>query len=182
MKYAPEARSSHESADLSQTLLKSLNPSESTIKKQFNSLRGSSGKTYGELEMPEAAPLVFPELDALAASNETDGKKKSSLKKKGAFIATYMDKRAQASYVSITRASIYSLTTSTNPTVSASCPKTPTRPSPPRIPSNPNLPPATATPVLLYTAAPSSRSSQAAESKLLHGIVERVVWAKGHLV
>ena len=68
--------------------------------KQLNSMRGSSGKTYGELEMPQAAPLVFPELDAVAAANEADGKKKSSLKEKGAFIATYMDKRAQASYVS----------------------------------------------------------------------------------
>ena len=63
-------------------------------------MRGSSGKTYGELEMPEAAPLVFPELDAIAVSSEADGKTKSSLKEKGAFIATYMDKRAQASYVS----------------------------------------------------------------------------------
>ena len=92
MKYAPEARSSHESVDLSS--------SNSTIMKQFNSMRGPSGKTYGELEMPEAAPLVFPELDAVAAANEADGKKKSGLKEKGAFIATYMDKRAQASYVS----------------------------------------------------------------------------------
>lgn len=100
MKYAPEARSSHESVDLSQTLLTSLNPSKSTIKGQFNSMRSSSGKTYGELEMPEAALLVFPDLDAVAVANEADGKKKSSLKEKGAFIATYMDKRAQASYVS----------------------------------------------------------------------------------
>ena len=106
MKYAPEERSSHESADLSKTLLKSFNPSESAIQRQLNSVRSSSGKTYGELEMPEAAPLVFPELDALAASNETDGKKKSNLKKKGAFIATYMDKRAQASYVSLSLASV----------------------------------------------------------------------------
>ena len=100
MKYAPEARSSHESVDLSQTLLRSLNPSNSAIKRQLDSMRGSSGKTYGELQMPEAAPLVFPELDAVAVGNEADGKKKSSLKEKGAFIATYMDKRAQASYVS----------------------------------------------------------------------------------
>ncbi len=63
-------------------------------------MRSSSGKTYGELEMPEAAPLVFPDLDAVAAANEADGKKKGSLREKGAFIATYMDKRAQTSYVS----------------------------------------------------------------------------------
>ena len=100
MKYAPGERSSHESVDLSQTLLASLDPSKSTIKRQLNSMRNSSGKTYGELEMPEAAPLVFPDLDAVAAANEADGNKKSGPKAKGAFIATYMDKRAQASYVS----------------------------------------------------------------------------------
>lgn len=101
MKYAPEARSSHESVDLSQTLLRPLNPSNSAIKSQLDSMRGPSGKTYGELEMPQAAPLVFPELDAVAVGSEADGKKKSSLKEKGAFIATYKDKRAQASYVSL---------------------------------------------------------------------------------
>lgn len=107
MKYAPEARSSHEPVDLSQPLFSSLNPSSSAIKRQLHSIRGSSGKTYGELEMPEAAPLIFPELDAVAAANEADGKKKSSLKAKGAFIATYMDKRAQASYVSPTPSTLF---------------------------------------------------------------------------
>ena len=99
MKYAPGERASHESVNLSQSLLTSLEPSKLTIKRQLNSMRSSSGKTYGELEMPEAAPLVFPDLDAVAAANEADGKKKISIKAKGAFIATYMDKRAQASYV-----------------------------------------------------------------------------------
>ena len=174
MKYAPEARSSHESVDLSPTLLRSLNPSNSAIKRQFDSMRGSSGKTYGELEMPEAAPLVFPELDAIAVRSEADGKKKSSLKEKGAFIATYMDKRAQASYVSLTL-SLALLAYHLNQPTHTSFPKTLIPPSPPRTPSNLNSPPATATPITLYIAAPSSHSSQAAVSMLLYGMVENVV-------
>jgi hypothetical protein len=57
----------------------------------------SAGKTDGELEMPEAAPLVFPALDHLRAT-EDGVKKQNAIKSKGKFISDYFDRRAQASY------------------------------------------------------------------------------------
>ena len=63
-------------------------------------LRGNDGVTYGDLEMPEAAPLVFPQLDDVATAGE--GEKASRLKRTGKFVADYYDRRAQAKYVSLT--------------------------------------------------------------------------------
>ncbi|KAK5004620.1 hypothetical protein LTR16_000154 [Cryomyces antarcticus] len=55
-------------------------------------LRVSNGTTAGEVEMPDAAPLVFPALDA-ADTEEVKGMKKTQK-----FVAAYLDKRAQATY------------------------------------------------------------------------------------
>ena len=49
------------------------------------------GTTRGELEMPEAAALVFPDDDAATAGN----------KGLGSLTAEYFDKRSQAKYVSV---------------------------------------------------------------------------------
>jgi len=65
----------------------------------MSKLRVSSGKTYGELEMPEAAPLIFPALDQMTVG--ADGKKPNKLKRGGEFVANYMDRRTQATYVSL---------------------------------------------------------------------------------
>lgn len=95
MTYKPESSSSHDRVDLNNAISSSLGPS--SIKRN---LRLSSGKTYGEMEMPEAAPLIFPALDQLAADTSEDGvKKQSKLKSSQKFVANYMDKRAQAKYV-----------------------------------------------------------------------------------
>jgi hypothetical protein len=51
----------------------------------------SSGTTYGELDMPEAAALVFPEDDAASTGN----------KGLGSITAEYFDKRSRAKYVSV---------------------------------------------------------------------------------
>lgn len=64
-------------------------------------LRSSNGKTYGEFEWPETAPLIYPGLDAIANRSDDEAKAKtSSLKKKRAFVEDYMDRRAQAKFVS----------------------------------------------------------------------------------
>ena len=60
--------------------------------------RGANGKVYGELEMPQAAPLIFPGLDKVEDLDE-HGKPKGGFKKTGEFLANYYDKRAQAKYV-----------------------------------------------------------------------------------
>ncbi|KAK9244406.1 hypothetical protein V1506DRAFT_541680 [Lipomyces tetrasporus] len=58
-------------------------------------IRLSSGKTYGEVELPESAPLIFPALDSLASDN---GQGHNKLKRSQKFIADYFDRRAQATY------------------------------------------------------------------------------------
>ena len=65
-----------------------------------HNLQSSSGKTYGELDFPETAPLVFPALDKLAEQKgEEAGKKREKMKKGKNFIDEYYDRRAQASFV-----------------------------------------------------------------------------------
>lgn len=67
-------------------------------------LKKSNGSTYGEFEWPEIAPLVYPTLDDLALTSENrvkKGKKKSSLQEKRDFVDDYMDRRAQAKFVSL---------------------------------------------------------------------------------
>ncbi|KAI4724330.1 hypothetical protein E4T49_07938 [Aureobasidium sp. EXF-10728] len=65
----------------------------------LTSLHKSNGKTYGEFQWPEMAPLIYPGLDALATtSGEAVQTKKSSLQKKRRFVEDYMDKRAQAKF------------------------------------------------------------------------------------
>ncbi|KAF2814362.1 uncharacterized protein BDZ99DRAFT_437263 [Mytilinidion resinicola] len=59
-------------------------------------LRMASGKTHGEIALPEAAPLVFPALDhALAAGGD---RKRDRLKRGSEFVNEYKDRRAQAVY------------------------------------------------------------------------------------
>lgn len=58
----------------------------------LGNLRSSDGKTYGEWELPESAPLVF---SALAAQTGAEGEKKQS-----EIAIKYRDKRATAEYVS----------------------------------------------------------------------------------
>lgn len=100
MTYKPDQKASHETVDTSQLIFKSLNPSDSKIREGLKTIRGSSGKTYGEFEMPEAASLVFPALDEAAAGLEQDPKKQNAFKKSQKFMADYFDRRAQATYVS----------------------------------------------------------------------------------
>lgn len=73
------------------------------IRDQFSS---SNGNTYGDIEFPEVAPLVFPALDKLAdeTGKEAAGKREK-LKKAKNFASEYFDRRAVAKYVSIFPAS-----------------------------------------------------------------------------
>ena len=61
-----------------------------------SSLRTASGKTHGEAEMPDAAPLVFPKLQAAG-----DEEKKNAFKRAIEFSRDYGDRRAQATFVCI---------------------------------------------------------------------------------
>jgi hypothetical protein len=99
MTYKPESSDTHASVDITQAISSSLTPASSSTKQAFKNMRLSSGKTYGELELPQAAPLIFPALDELAESTTEEGaKKQSKMKSSQKFVADYFDRRAQAQY------------------------------------------------------------------------------------
>ena len=99
MTYKPQQKADHERVDISRAIAKSITPADSKFRQQLKGLKNSSGKTYGELEMPDSAPLIFPALDAVATAANQDGKEPSKLKTSSKFVADYLDRRAQASYV-----------------------------------------------------------------------------------
>lgn len=90
-----------------QALLKATSTPESEIRGKLKQIRLTSGTTKGELSLPEAAPLIYPAVDAVArAALEAEGsigavpqeKEQNAFKSAGAFMATYLDRRAQANY------------------------------------------------------------------------------------
>lgn len=78
-----------------------MNHSTSAAGKVKHAMQSSNGKTYGELEFPEVAPLTFPALDDLAGqTGEEAQRKRDKIKKAKGFADDYMDRRAVAKYVS----------------------------------------------------------------------------------
>ncbi|KAJ5991737.1 hypothetical protein N7451_007461 [Penicillium sp. IBT 35674x] len=71
--------------------------SSGTLGRLRHKFKSSDGKGYGNI-FPEVAPLVFPEIDQLVSDPNAE-KKLSKLKKKGQFVSSYMDKRAQAKFI-----------------------------------------------------------------------------------
>ncbi|PIG81841.1 hypothetical protein AARAC_003683 [Aspergillus arachidicola] len=79
------------------------NQQMNTVKKRLKNIRLASGKTHGQIELPEAAPLVYPDLDRAAArAMEGNGREaegtREKMKSAGAWVQDYMDRKAQASY------------------------------------------------------------------------------------
>ncbi|KAF4984089.1 hypothetical protein FZEAL_628 [Fusarium zealandicum] len=94
MTYSPDAGNDHKEMDVTSTIATSLNPS-STSRKLYGKLRESSGKTYGEVELPEAAPLVFPALDDSTVQPRSTKEKMEGVQN---YVRDYYDKRAQANF------------------------------------------------------------------------------------
>lgn len=97
--------------DINQTVAKYSKPNSeiSKTKKGLQNMRLTSGKTYGDIELPEAAQLVYPDLDRSAQADlEQGGKGKNAederimdkWKGAGKWVQDYLDRKAQASYVS----------------------------------------------------------------------------------
>lgn len=94
--------------DLNQTAAKWSTPTDSETKtsRLRRNLRLTSGVTHGEIELPEAAPLIYPDLDR-AALRAIEGKgpesegTRNKLKSAGSWVADYVDRKAQAEYVSL---------------------------------------------------------------------------------
>jgi len=85
--------------NISHAIVESADP-QGLSHKFTNNLKFSAGKSHTELEMPEAAPLIFPTIDAAIDDQnpESAAKKENALKTVGKFVSEYMDRRAQAEY------------------------------------------------------------------------------------
>ncbi|KAF2500772.1 hypothetical protein BU16DRAFT_502823 [Lophium mytilinum] len=98
MRFAPDSTRAVEAAEvnINDSIARYTSAAGSGI---ASKLRMASGKTHGEIEMPEAAPLVYPALDhALAASGSLGERKRDKLKRGSEFVNEYKDRRAQAMY------------------------------------------------------------------------------------
>lgn len=102
--WKPETAEHYTDVSLASTIGASFNQSSSTpdaAHRLKNKFRSSDGKTYGDLEFLETAPLVYPGLDKLADKEGEEAKnKREKMKNAKNFVGGYMDKRAQAKYVS----------------------------------------------------------------------------------
>ncbi|KAF4334880.1 hypothetical protein FBEOM_11271 [Fusarium beomiforme] len=96
MTWRPESGKSHETVDLTSTVASSIGSYDASFTNKFKT---SSGKTYGDFALPEAAPLIFPTLDVLAETDTEQSRGlKQSLGEKRSYIQDYYDKRAQAQF------------------------------------------------------------------------------------
>ncbi|VUC35235.1 unnamed protein product [Clonostachys rosea] len=102
-----------ERLDMDQTAAKygSPDPNMSRISQGMNNMRLTNGKTYGVAELPESAPLVYPDLDqaihTLAAEDnggdsQAQGSNSSNImakfKSAGEWTNDYLDRRSHAFY------------------------------------------------------------------------------------
>lgn len=101
MTWRPDSGQSHEVVSIASTVASSMDSYSSGIANKFKS---SSGKTYGDFALPEAAPLIFPPSNDHVLAEEATGLKQSLSKKKD-FIDNYYDKRAQSEFVSYSQSS-----------------------------------------------------------------------------
>jgi hypothetical protein len=69
---------------------------ETEWQRKLRTIRFTSGKTKGEMGLPQAAPLVYPGIDA--ALDDPSAEKQNFLKSSGQFMSTYLDRKAQAEY------------------------------------------------------------------------------------
>jgi hypothetical protein len=93
MTYKPDAYSAGEPVMTAGIISKTITPSDSKFKEQMKMFKLTSGQSKGELELPQAAPLVYPGLEeAIGKENAFKGSSK--------FVADYMDRRGAAKYVS----------------------------------------------------------------------------------
>ena len=103
MSWKPESSQVVETMDISSTIAKATAASDDAaaeksfqqkLKSQFKLLKPQDGRSVGDAQMPEAAALIYPELDQ--ASEE---QKKGWFSRGKEFAADYMDRRATAQYL-----------------------------------------------------------------------------------
>ena len=75
--------------------------SSRSMSDRMKNIRLASGTTAGAVRLPEAAPLIFPDIDKALAKEGSETFKDKTKDAKD-FLADYMDRRAQMTYVSFT--------------------------------------------------------------------------------
>ncbi|KAL2059824.1 hypothetical protein VTL71DRAFT_9979 [Oculimacula yallundae] len=99
MTYKPDLTKSHTRVDINQTIANDQTPATSATRQVMRNLHKSSGKTYGELELPESASLIFPAIEKVVDNIAEGGtKKEGKMKSAGKFVEDYIDRRAQATW------------------------------------------------------------------------------------
>jgi hypothetical protein len=98
--YKPDAKKAVEMGEYDPTssISRFTESSGSAWRDKARKLRTDSGKNFGELDIGEAAPLVYPSIEE-AKIGETE-KQKGAWKNFEQFMGDYGDRRAQAAYVS----------------------------------------------------------------------------------
>ena len=93
--YNPHARALNQPIEISGQLAK-VHASKKTVRAWLKrNLGGVSATTHGETEMPEVAPLVFPDEEAM---QDDDGKKATRYTRTRKFVDDYLDKRAHSRF------------------------------------------------------------------------------------
>lgn len=99
--WKPESAETTSEVNLTTTISSSFSPKHSGVGSIKDRFRSSDGKTHGALAFPDVSPLIFPALDKLAAGNDKkDERKRNKLNDGKNFVEDYLDRRAQAKYVS----------------------------------------------------------------------------------
>jgi len=94
IKYDPKSDEPDEIVDLETKLVSQVAKRETEDKAKWKTaFRGAADKTRHDEEMPDFAPLIFPELDRL---EETQ--KENEVKRFGHVLGDYYDRRAQAKF------------------------------------------------------------------------------------
>lgn len=93
MTYDPKSASDGEVFDMGSNVATAISKREDPNRGKMAQFHAGSAKTMGEEQLPDAAPLVFPELDAAS-----DEQKLNAFKRAGAFMKDYGDRKAQASF------------------------------------------------------------------------------------
>ncbi|KAL2788804.1 hypothetical protein BJX66DRAFT_308045 [Aspergillus keveii] len=94
----PERQEFDAAATISKYTHNKEHPEMNAWKQGMQHFRMESGVTRGEMQLPECAPLIFPEIDR-AATRVRDGlKPKSTLQSGRTWVRDYIDRKSQASF------------------------------------------------------------------------------------
>jgi hypothetical protein len=105
-----------EKVDLNKAAMKWSNPDvyRSNFGKKLDNIRVESGETSSELELPETASLIYPQLDRIISGGYTEKQSQGILEKfkdAGEWVNDYMDRRAMVFYVCYYPQSCYNMLT-----------------------------------------------------------------------